>query len=332
MLHNTDYNEIPPNPTVGFETTHDGAKLRYAHWKTLSPPTKGTVVLLGGRAEFIEKNFETVSDLREKGYDVLTFDWRGQGGSDRMIKNPRKGFVENFDQYVIDLDTIITQVALPDCRAPYFVLAHSTGSLVALLATPLISTKIERMVLGSPLIGLKSLPFSQTFAKYLTGFLHVIGLGKLYASGGSQPDATRPFAGNKLTSDIHRFNRNKKLSTELSEVSIGGPTASWVFAACRAMDSVTDQDYFSQFSIPTLLISASADRVVDNKSIEYLGKRMRSGKMLSIKGAKHELLQERDIFREQLLAAFYAFAPGSKPKERKDEEKKSGFFNRKKSA
>jgi len=32
---------------------------------------------------------------------------------------------------------------------------------------------------------------------------------------------------------------------------------------------------------------------------------------LTIDGAKHELLQEKDFYREQLLAAFFAFVPGS---------------------
>jgi lysophospholipase len=32
--------------------------------------------------------------------------------------------------------------------------------------------------------------------------------------------------------------------------------------------------------------------------------------MLTVDGARHELLQEADIFREQVLAAFDAFVPG----------------------
>ena len=38
---------------------------------------------------------------------------------------------------------------------------------------------------------------------------------------------------------------------------------------------------------------------------------MRSGSLLTIDGARHEILQEADIYREQFLAAFDAFIPGT---------------------
>ncbi len=41
-------------------------------------------------------------------------------------------------------------------------------------------------------------------------------------------------------------------------------------------------------------------------------RRLRGGQILTIAGARHELLQETDIFREQLFAAFDAFVPGNR--------------------
>ena len=35
--------------------------------------------------------------------------------------------------------------------------------------------------------------------------------------------------------------------------------------------------------------------------------------MVTIDGARHEILQEADIYREQFWAAFDAFVPGSDP-------------------
>ena len=62
-------------------------------------PPQGTVCILQGRAEFIEKYFETVGDLLLRGFAVATFDWRGQGLSARRLGNPRKGHVRRFDDY-----------------------------------------------------------------------------------------------------------------------------------------------------------------------------------------------------------------------------------------
>src|SRR5262245_10884868 len=105
---------IPANPLpvmveVRTITTPDGDVLRFARWSPL-PGRKGTVCLFQGRAEFIEKYFETVRDLRARGFAVATLDWRGQGLSQRALRNSRKGYVRSFDEYLIDLETFINEV------------------------------------------------------------------------------------------------------------------------------------------------------------------------------------------------------------------------------
>ena len=85
--------------------THDSLKLRYGYTELdlKSKSSKGIVLLLHGRAEFIEKYLETIKLLVNKGFDVITFDWRGQGLSDREVSNRHKGYVNNFDDYISDL-------------------------------------------------------------------------------------------------------------------------------------------------------------------------------------------------------------------------------------
>ena len=311
LLIQSPDNPMPENRIAGELTTPDQASIRYARWKTKLHPVKGTVMLLHGRAEYIEKMFETVADLQKRGFDVLTFDWRGQGGSSRLLRDPHRGYIDSFDQYVIDLDTIIEQIALPDCPGPYYILAHSTGSLVALLAAPKFGNRIRRMVLCSPLLRLGNLGFSQGTLKILTGIMTTLGLGETYVSGKANVQEHRPFIGNKLTSDPDRFNRSRNFATSNPELSIGGPTASWLFAAIKAMEKAEDPEFFGQITIPTLLINAGADQVVGSQAIEELGLYMRSGSTLTIDGARHEILHERDVFREQLLSAFEAFVPGT---------------------
>lgn len=304
-------NPIPADPIDGFLQTPDGVSLRYARWRTLSFPAKGTVLILHGRAECIEKTFETVTRLRNDGFDVFTFDWRGQGGSSRLLSDPMRGHVDSFDEYITDLNTCMEEVVLPDCPGPYYILAHSTGALVSLLAAPGFANRIRRMVLCAPLLHLGKIPVSQSTLKFLTGLMTAIGLGGLYLSGGKDLQINRSFATNRLTSDPIRFARNKKLAVEHPELCIGGPTAGWLFAAMRAMERLEESDYHGRITIPTLLIRAGADEVVDAVSIERLGRSMRSGSTLVINGARHELMHERDIFREQMLSAFDAFVPGT---------------------
>ena len=56
---------------------------------------------------------------------------------------------------------------------------------------------------------------------------------------------------------------------------------------------------------------AGADKVVSTKAVEAYARSLRLGSLLMIDGSKHEILQEVDLYREQFLAAFDAFIPGS---------------------
>lgn len=315
-LINSSDNPIPEGAVSGTITTPDKIRLRFARWPANVQPCKGTVLLLHGRTEYIEKMFETVEDLRNEGFEVLTFDWRGQGGASRLLDDPRRGFVEHFDQYGIDLETIVSRIMLPDCRAPYFVLAHSTGALVAMLAAPQYTNRFRRLVLCSPLLGLGQQIIPNAAIKWISGAMHLLGLGHTYLAGGATPKENQRFAGNKFTSDTRRFGRNSDFATHNRELTIGGPTASWVFSACSAMEKAVSPDFFNTITIPTLFIYGSLDKVIDLNVVEQTARQMRSGSSLAINGGKHELLHERDEIRQQALAAFFAFVPGSEATDR----------------
>ncbi len=78
-------NPVPDNFVTDYLKTPDGLAMRYARWQ---PPAgrRGTVCIFQGRGEWIEKYFETVRDLRARGFAVATLDWRGQGLSERMLQ------------------------------------------------------------------------------------------------------------------------------------------------------------------------------------------------------------------------------------------------------
>lgn len=310
--------EIPGNPvpdrgTVGTFLARDRRRIRYALFRATRHPLKGTVVLLHGRNEFIEKYFETTRDLTGRGFTVATLDWRGQGGSDRMLRNREKGYVDDFRDYVRDLEQFFEEIVLPDCRGPYYVLGHSTGSLVALMAAPDLTNRVNRMLLCAPLLSLAGLPVSMKALARISGFLYGVGLGSMYLSGGPRPRETRPFADNKLTTDPRRYARNAELYDTYRQLALGGPTVAWIRAACIAIERVEDPAFMARIQIPILFVAAGADEVVSTRATEAFARRLKTGSLLTIDGARHEIWQETDLYREQLLAAFDAFIPGSDP-------------------
>ena len=119
---------------TGFEflPLPDGGVLRFALWSPDTAQPRGTILLLGGRAEFIEKYWETIGELTQRGFMVCSFDWRGQGLSSRLLADHRKGHIASFDTYLEDLALIVAHVVKPRMQPPLIVLAHSMGGHLAL--------------------------------------------------------------------------------------------------------------------------------------------------------------------------------------------------------
>lgn len=309
VLHETPGNPVPEHATGGFLVARDGRKIRYARFSATARPLKGTVIILTGRNECIEKYHETVRDLQERGLGSAIMDWRGQGGSDRLLRRSRRGYVKRFGDYVGDLEQFFEDVVLPDCRGPYYVLAHSTGALVALLASPMLLNRVRRMVLLAPFLALPDQPVSMKTVRRMTSLLCMLGLGRLLATRRPRPGAG--FDSNTLTSDPARYRRNTQIYDTLPDLALEGPTVRWLRAAAIAVEAVTDPAFMAGARIPCLVIAAGADRVVSTRAIESYTRHLRLASLLTIDGARHELLQETDFYREQCLAAFDAFIPGT---------------------
>ncbi len=149
-LANIPSNPIPSGRAGWFFKTKDNVKLRYALWPRLGNKNKGTICLVQGRTEYIEKYFETIYDFQQRGFAVATFDWRGQGGSDRLIANPKLGHVEDFNDYVADLVSFHADILLPDCPPPFYLVGHSMGGLASLFAATRDRLMFERVFLSAP--------------------------------------------------------------------------------------------------------------------------------------------------------------------------------------
>ncbi len=308
IIHDTPDNPIPPGTTAGYLVTRDNKKLRYAIFRANITRAKGTIVLLQGRNETIEKYYETIRDLTNAGLWVATFDWRGQGGSERLLPNSDHGYVEHFADYEKDLEQFLEEVVLPDARLPFYIVAHSTGSLIALSAAPRLANRIERMALVSPFIAVHEKRFSRRTMHRGLWLANQLGLGRVSPTG-SKPTNVE-FETNVLTSDRHRFFRNRAIFETYTHLALGNPTVRWLLENSRAMNRVNDPHHLASIRIPTMLLGAGADAIVPIAALEKMASRFRASELISIDYARHEMLQEADIYRQQVLAAITAFIPG----------------------
>jgi lysophospholipase len=301
---------VPEGVRAGTLTTPDKVAIRYARWEATGAPRRGTVVICQGRSEFIEKYFEVIEELRARGFGVLTFDWRGQGGSGRLLSEIRKGHVRRFSDYQTDLETVMATVGLPDCRPPFYALAHSMGGSILIETAKAGRIWFDRMVLSAPMVALAQVSRPGPVRAFLT-LLSALGLSSMTIPGGSlQPTSQKPFDGNPVSSDPVRYALAASYADIDRRLGLGAPTVGWVRAALGVASRFAHPLYAQGIRQPMLLIAAARDPLVHTPAIEAFGRRLKAGHTVVIPGSRHEAMMERDELRAQFWAAFDAFVPG----------------------
>lgn len=304
-LVSTPENPVPQDAVCTRIVTNDGYHLRAMSIRVGN--ARGTVVILGGRADFIERYFETARDLMDRGFCVASVDLRGQGGSQRLTEKRLRGHVDQFEEYDEDIRAFMTQVVLPDCPPPYYVLAHSTGGNLVLRA---IRTRnwFKKCVLVAPLIDLNYGAWPVRAVRLLTSLAMTVRLGWVYLPGRRQtPLGRKDFAGNPLTKDQRRWNRDSAVLEAAPNLGTGGPTYGWLSATLKSISTLRRLKSAKGLKCPVLIVAAGLDSVVDNEAIRKFSERVAGVSVITIREALHEILLERDEVRGQFLAAFDAF-------------------------
>ena len=286
-----------------------GARIRYAWWNALAVP-RGTVVILTGRGEFIEKYAtEVVAELLERGFAVAAIDWRGQGLSDRPLQDRGKGHIDTFATYMADLRLFLETVVSPEAPRPVLALCHSMGSHImmremaengsgpfsaALFVAPMTALRREAM-LRSVLMIMPEVPAVEE--RYLFGTGPFVLLA-------------REFASNFVTHDERRYRFTEDWFTADPRLTLGGPTIGWSRQAVRSMAAVHTPGYLERIDIPLLIITAGEDRLIDSRSHAPLVARLKHGEHFTIGHARHEIMMETDEIRALFWEAFDRLVKG----------------------
>jgi lysophospholipase len=288
---------------------HDSLRLRYGHWRSEHTTCRGTVVVLGGRAEFAEKYQETIQDLLDRGFDAFSMDWRGQGMSERLLEDATKGYVETYDHYVGDLNLFLEKIVYKMGHPPFIVMAHSMGANIVLQLLNQSPRHIERAVLLAPMVDIRTDPFPYTFARWCSQLSVKMGMGEAKIPVLQRYDTYhRPFRSNWLTHDSVRFNHVRNLLKQNSQLVVSTITFGWLAATYAAIDRVHQPDFLKSIATPMLLVVAGQDRVVSNSAVRYIDRVLPSSRIVTISGAYHEILQEQDLLRNQFWQEFDQFA------------------------
>ncbi len=290
---------MPAGGAARWSTTPDGARLRVFTW---GEGRRGTVFLFNGRTEFVEKYFEVVGELRERGFSVVSLDWRGQGLSARMLPDRRKGHIDDFSTFDRDLAHVMAgrrcgastsctcrPTAATSCCAPRRRTGRCTRAACSLWgsapATASTRANPARSTRGSR-----------------------CGRGASYSPGGGPKAADETaFADNILTHDEKRYALLQVLLRAEPELGLGSATVGWLHAAFRTIALTSARSWLAEIRTPVLICEATEDALIDGASLHRAVVGMPAGELAIMRGARHEILIETDPVRAQFWEVFDRF-------------------------
>ena len=282
--------------------TADGLQLRTAWWPApQGQSARGSVFLLHGYREFIEKYYEVIERLREQGFAVSTFDWRGQGLSSRLLDHPLKGYVESYDHFIADAHLVHERHA-SHLSTPHLLMAHSMGGHLGLRLLQEHPDLFKRAVLSAPMLGWA---YPMGAVRVLAKSMVALGQGDRYIPTAGDPDLDVP--PNDLTSDLVRLERNRDFWRRTPALILGGPSWRWLYETLCSIRLVMRPDRVSQITAPILLLSAGRDTVVSPSWHTRLGDMNPQFTIFEIPDSKHEILQENDHIQRIVWDQIAAF-------------------------
>lgn len=281
--------------SIDWLVADDGARLRRGHWRPAAPG--GRVLLLQGLSEFLEKYGEVAAGLAARGFEVWSFDWRGQGHS--PAGNGARTDV--FERHLADLDGMFE--SLPPGE-PLLLLGHSMGAHLALRYLARRPHAVARALLCAPMIGIRTGRWSQRLARRLARLMIRLGLGQRWLPGRRNYTPLRiPFAVNPFTSDRARYERLRGLILKDPGLAFGRVDWYWLAAAFDSLDRLHAPGVAQSVTTPMTVLLAGQDQVVDSQAAADFAANLPRARVQWVAGARHELLQEAPAIQATVWAA-----------------------------
>ena len=285
------FEDVAAGPEGGqayWAKTSDGTRVRVGYWP--AKDARGTLLLMPGRTEYIEKYGSTAADLARRGIATISIDWRGQGLADRLLDDRRIGHIERFSDYQLDLKAMMEIVRAVGAPEPFVALGHSMGGAIGLRAI-YEGLPVVGAVFTGPMWGIYFAPLLKPLSWVLPRAANMLGMGtKLPPTVTLDSYAlTNPFEDNMLTRDRDMFDLMGRQLSTYSDLQLGGPSLDWVHHAvneCRALAARPSPD------LPCVTYLGEAERIIDCDAVRARMARWPRGELVVVPDAEHEVLME----------------------------------------
>ena len=271
-------------------------RLRLAYWQG---GAQGTVFLLPGRSESMEKYGRAVTDLVARKYAVISIDWRDQGLSDRAMPDRMVGHVDDFAEYQEDIDAMLAEAARARLPQPWFMLAHSMGGAIGLRAL-MRGLPFKAAAFSAPMWGVSIASWQRGLAYVASALAAPLGFGGRYAPTAGPQSYLRevPFDGNVLTTDREMWGYMRAQVVAVPELGLGGPSIAWLGAALRECSALS---ILAAPATPAICSLGTLEKVVDVPPIHLRMAAWSNGALDLYPGAEHEILMEGPSIRRRFM-------------------------------
>lgn len=304
----TDKICMPEGGVMELLTTKEALEIRTARWMPKGTP-KGTILLCQGYTEFLEKYDEVVQELLDRDFAVVTFDWRGQGMSSRLIRDPQKGHMTSFADFMTDAELIYQKIVVSKMPGPYHIMGHSMGGHLAFRVLQEFPNHYKKAILCAPFFG-----WSPSFGAgklnlkvviILSNLMKTIGSSQSYAYGATPPSLQKTLPGQ--TSDRTRFQKRVTFYKVEPHLLMGGPTWNWILESTKSLFLILKDKRIEQIQTPILLASGAKDEIVDPHAHHAVAALSEKINLVDFPTSMHEILMEQDVIRNAFWKEFDQF-------------------------
>lgn len=254
----------------------------------------GTVLVLHGFTESVEKFAELIHSLVRCGYSVVAYDQRGHGRSwrDPSIADRSLTHVERFEEYVADMEAVCERV-LAAMPKPWLLVAHSMGGAVAGLYMERHAGVFARAALCAPMIAPNTAGLPNALARLMCGAAHWLGQDR------RRVFASKPYAGPEdfdtgCAASRERFEWYDAIKARTPDFQNNGPTYGWTREALRASRMLLAPGAAERIDASVLLFTAEDDQSVLPDAQAAFAARLRRGERRLVPGSRHEIYRSRD--------------------------------------
>ncbi|MDQ2878445.1 MAG: alpha/beta hydrolase [Pseudomonadota bacterium] len=295
-----DRRAIPAGANISIWTGPGGWRFRRFDWPAGTP--RGSILFQGGRGDIFEKYLESFAHWRAQGWSITSLDWRGQGGSGRLIADPHVGYIDDFATYIADFRAFWAQWAVT-APAPRVLMGHSMGGHLVLRALLEGAADPVAAVLVAPMLGLHS-PVGARAGEGLARLMGTVGSDKRAAWKNNERPATNATRQALLTHDHARYADEIFWHEARPEIVLGPPSWRWLIEAFRSTRLQRADPKLGELDLPILMLVADADKLVDPAAAHFVAAHLPDCTVEAF-GAEsaHEILREADAVRDRALAA-----------------------------